>query len=219
MYRKSYTNERDVDSSCGLGRLCEVVWLALCWLPIGELPLWARCQIPMGEKKMKLLLVLIPFFGLMARAVAANDPPVVSRVDLHRYSGLWYEIAHSPNFFQGGCERSTAEYGVLPDGGVSVLNTCYADGKAPRVIKGVATAPDRLQPAKLKVDFGFLFKGDYWISYLDPDYQWAVVSGPGKRSNFLLARSAPMNATLLNGILARLRADGFDVSNLIYDRY
>jgi apolipoprotein D and lipocalin family protein len=155
-----------------------------------------------------------------AMAVAkAKDPATVASVDVARYMGLWNEIAHSPNFFQKGCERSTAEYGLLETGRVSVHNVCYkANGKTSD-IKGEAFAPNANEPAKLKVDFGFPFLGDYWIVRLEPNYQWAVVSGPGKKSIFILARQAPMEPKLLADILADLETDGFDVKSLIFGKY
>lgn len=128
------------------------------------------------------------------RSFTSDDPGVVSTVDYKRYVGLWYEIAHAPNFFQGGCIRSTE-------------------------IQGTATAPDPSQPAKLKVDFGFVFDGDYWIIDLDPNYEWAVVSGPKKSSLFILSRTAPMEPQLLRTILDRLESQGFKMDELIFDQY
>lgn len=149
----------------------------------------------------------------------SEDPSVVPQVDLSRYAGFWYEIGHNPNFFQGKCERSTAEYGLLPNGKVSVKNTCYRDSKVYGTIEGTASVVNASEPAKLKVDFGFFRRGSYWIVALDPDYQWAVVSGPGKSSLFILARKAPMDASLLREILSDLDARGFDTSRIIYDKY
>lgn len=165
------------------------------------------------------LLLIASLFSLSLPTSASEDPRVVENVDLNRYKGLWYEIAHSPNFFQRRCERSTAEYGLLPEGKISVLNTCYRDEKPLSSIEGTAWAPNPEQPAKLVVDFGFFRKGDYWITMLDPDYQWAVVSGPAKSSIFILARQAPMDPVLLESIIEQMRADGYNVGDLIYDRY
>ena len=159
-----------------------------------------------------LLFTSMPF-------AAAADPVVVPAVDYSRYVGFWYEIGHYPNFFQTECVRSTAEYAALEDGRVSVLNTCYREEKSPTSIKGVAYAENAAEPAKLKVDFGLPFLGDYWIIDLDPEYQWAVVSGPGKKSLFILARQAPMSDAVLQPILARLAAQGFDLDKIIYDKY
>lgn len=151
--------------------------------------------------------------------LGSEDPATVAEVDFSRYSGFWYEIAHSPNFFQNDCKYSTAEYGVMAPGQVSVHNVCHKEDGTTRDIRGVAKVVDPSEPAKLKVRFNFFARGDYWIVRLDPDYQWAVVSGPGRQSIFILARQAPMRAELLKNILDDLAKDGYDINSLIFDRY
>ncbi len=166
-----------------------------------------------------LFAALILFNLNYVHAAEPSDPEVVSAVDFNRYAGFWYEIAHAPNFFQRGCVRSTAEYAVLTPLSVSVKNTCFkADGSSSD-IEGTATVVDPAVPAKLKVRFNIFAKGDYWIVDLDPNYQWAVVSGPKKKSLFILSRQGPMDAQVLKGIIDRLKLKGFNTDELIYDQY
>lgn len=166
-------------------------------------------------------LVILPLFFLMnsAKANYESDPKVVTNIDLNRYVGQWYEIAHSPNFFQRGCVRSSAEYAVLSSSSISVKNICYKANGSTKDITGKAKVVDPSVPAKLKVRFNFFARGDYWIVDLDPNYQWAVVSGPKKKSLFILSRQAPMNDHLLKKILGRLKHRGFKVDDLVYDQY
>ncbi len=80
---------------------------------------------------------------------------------------------------------------------------------------------DQKSPGKLEVQFKvFLInpKGDYWITELDPDYQWAVVSGPEKKYNFILSREFPMREDLKSQILSLLKAKGYPVEDFIFDR-
>lgn len=147
------------------------------------------------------------------------DPEVVKSVDISRYVGKWFEIAHAPNFFQRGCERSTAEYQIIDDANISVHNVCYHSDNSTSDISGTATIVDPAEPAKLKVRFNFFARGDYWITELDPNYQWAVVSAPEKKSLFILSREAPMDKLLLQQILNTLESKGFDTTDLIYDKY
>lgn len=171
------------------------------------------------KTKRWLVALAAPFVIFSSVAQASPDPAVVKAVDLKRYAGFWYEIGHSPNFFQRNCERSTAEYGVLPNGQISVLNTCYRDNAVYSTIEGTATVVNPAEPAKLLVDFGWFRRGDYWIVALDKDYQWSVVSGPKKSSLFILARTAPMAPGLLAQILSDLRARGFDTEKIVWDKY
>tara|TARA_B110001454_G_scaffold219111_1_gene250011 strand:+ start:13645 stop:14142 length:498 start_codon:yes stop_codon:yes gene_type:complete len=156
--------------------------------------------------------------GSLSWSKEGRDPEVIKNIDLNRYMGKWYEIAHKPNFFQNLCEWSTAEYQLLESGKVSVLNRCYKGEKQITSISGTAAAKDSLAPAKLQVDFGFFRKGDYWIVDLDENYQWAVVSGPNMKSLFILSRTAQMDNSTLEMILENLKTRGFNISDLIYDK-
>lgn len=158
---------------------------------------------------------------LVGSAVLADsgDPRVVKSVDLQKYSGVWYDIARKPSFFQDSCLRSTAEYQVIDDDSISVKNTCYKSDNKISEIKGIAKITNLNEPAKLKVRFNFFAKGDYWISELDENYEWAVVSGPAKKSLFILSRKAPMQKELLDEILVLLKSKGFKTDDLIFDQY
>lgn len=171
-------------------------------------------------KTLLLALVITTTLPAHASFFAAGDadPAVVKSVNLQRYAGLWYEIGRFPNFFQNGCLHSTAKYTRRSDG-VGVYNTCYRADGTTSSIQGIATIENPAEPAKLSVDFGFFRTGDYWITHLDKDYRWAVVSGPGKSSLFILARKAPMDPGLRQRIVSRLQRDGFDTSKIIYDKY
>jgi apolipoprotein D and lipocalin family protein len=166
-------------------------------------------------------LCLLSLLTLASNSLLADsgDPSVVPDVDFTRYVGPWKEIAHSPNFFQKKCLRSTAEYALLGPGKVSVHNICYKENGKTSDIHGVATVTDPAVPAKLKVRFNFFARGDYWIVRLDPNYEWAVVSGPKRRSLFILSREAPMAPALLETLLKDLAADGFDTKALVFDKY
>jgi apolipoprotein D and lipocalin family protein len=86
---------------------------------------------------------------------------VVSHVDLTKYLGKWYEIAHLPFKFEDGCSDITATYSLNKNGSISVLNECIKNGKTKQA-KGKAKVVDKNSGAKLKVTFFWPFYGDYW---------------------------------------------------------
>jgi apolipoprotein D and lipocalin family protein len=119
---------------------------------------------------------------------AMGEPEVVKGVDLKRYMGRWYEIASFPSFFQPkNGENTRATYTLNSNGTVDVLNETWNNGKR-ESIHGIAYKADpNSDEAKLKVRFlvpPFLpfipVLGDYWILYLDQDYQYALIGGPTK---------------------------------------
>lgn len=142
-------------------------------------------------------------------------PPleVVRRVELSRYTGVWYEIARYPNRFQKDCTHSSAVYKLRPDGSISMLNSCLRKGKMDTTT-GKARVVDPLTNAKLKVSFFWPFSGDYWIIDLGEDYDYAVVSTPSRKYLWILARSPEMDNFLYMQIIERLKQKGFDIRML-----
>lgn len=148
-----------------------------------------------------------------------NAPQVVSKVDLERYLGTWYEIARLPLRVQEGCHATTATYTKREDGRIGVLNKCYKDSfNGPlKEAEGVAWVVDEQTNAKLKVQFFWPFSGDYWILGLDQeDYQWALVGSPDRENMWILSRTPTISPERKALILSIARRKGFDVEALIY---
>ncbi|MBT8332647.1 MAG: lipocalin family protein, partial [Deltaproteobacteria bacterium] len=154
--------------------------------------------------------------GCAGTAVSESPLTVVDTVDLNRYLGKWYEIASYPAWFQKGCTGTTAEYSLLPDGKIQVINRCHKDSlEGPlKESKGKAEVVDSATNAKLKVWFFWPFKGNYWIIDLDPDYQWAVVGEPSRKYLWILSRTPTMDQAVFQGILQRLVQKGYDPDKL-----
>ena len=164
-----------------------------------------------------ILLALSLIFFSCAGTVKNDSPlPVVNAVDLNRYLGKWYEIASYPAWFQKGCTGSTAEYSLLPDGKIRVINRCRKGSLygSLKESQGKAEIVDTVTNAKLKVWFFWPFKGNYWIIDLDPDYQWAVVGEPSRKYLWILSRTPTMDETVYQEILERLPQKGYDPSRL-----
>jgi apolipoprotein D and lipocalin family protein len=142
---------------------------------------------------------------------------VVGHVDLDRYLGRWYEIASFPQRFQRGCVASRATYSRRDDGRIRVVNECRNesfDGELRRA-EGVAwVAEDDGSDARLKVQFFWPFRGDYWIIDLDPEYRYAVVGHPSRDYLWILSRSRALDPDLYAAILRRIEAKGFDLDRL-----
>mgnify|MGYP001818716380 FL=1 len=162
---------------------------------------------------MALLGMTFMIFGCVG-----NKPPLetVTYVELERYLGKWYEVASYPAWFQKGCTAATAEYSLLPDGNIQVINRCRRDSlDGPlKEAKGKAEILEPETNAKLKVWFFWPFKGDYWIIDLSPDYQWAVVGEPSRKYLWILSRTPTMDGAIYQEILERLPQKGYDPAKL-----
>jgi apolipoprotein D and lipocalin family protein len=145
-------------------------------------------------------------------------PPLetVDAVDLSRYVGGWYEIASYPQFFQRRCTGTTATYRLRDDGLIDVQNRCYRDSLDGRAVdaRGRARVPDLAESAKLEVSFFGPFWGDYWVIDLGEEYEYAVVGNPSRDFLWILSRTPTMEESVYQGILLRLRANGYTLDEL-----
>ena len=148
-------------------------------------------------------------------SIAKHDSlEVVAQVDLQRYLGKWYEIAHLPFRFENDCTDITATYSLSKDGNISVLNECLKDGKLKQA-KGKAKVVDKSTGAKLKVTFFWPFSADYWIIDLGKTYDYAVVGTPNRKYLWILNRTPQMDDALFAQLVGSAKSKGFDVNKLI----
>ncbi len=148
----------------------------------------------------------------------------VAHVDIPRYAGRWYEVARFPNRFQAKCVgETTAEYSLLPDGQIRVLNSCrVADGSRSQAEGRARLAEPGGRTSTLKVRFapGWLsflpfVWGDYWILDLTDDYRAALVGTPDRKYLWILARTPLLDEATYQRMVSAAAAQGFDTARLI----
>jgi apolipoprotein D and lipocalin family protein len=145
-----------------------------------------------------------------------SELKTVEHVDVVRYMGTWFEIAKFPQRFEKGLVGITANYTLLPDGKVRVLNSGYKgdfNGKLKQT-EGKAWVVDTATNAKLKVSFFWPFAGNYWILELGKDYEYVVVGEASRKYLWILSRTPQMDEAVYNGLIQRVRDMGFDISKL-----
>jgi len=150
------------------------------------------------------------------KEVSRPRPRVVDDLDLERYAGTWHEIARIPNRFQKDCvSNTTAQYTVLEDGKVEVINRCIRENGGLMETKGIAKQASGDNPARLEVSFvrvlgQQLFWGDYWVIGLGEDYEYAIVGHPDRKYGWILAREPVLGEETLQSIHAQLLQQGYD---------
>ncbi|XP_027901736.1 temperature-induced lipocalin-1-like isoform X3 [Vigna unguiculata] len=154
--------------------------------------------------------------------MAKKEMKVEKGVDLQRYMGRWYEIASFPSRFQPKNGANTrATYTLKEDGSVHVLNETFSDGKR-GFIEGTAYKADpNSDEAKLKVKFyvpPFLpiipVVGDYWVLFLDQDYQYALIGQPSRKYLWILSRKPDLDEEIYKELVEKAKEEGYDVSKL-----
>ncbi len=161
------------------------------------------------------LLALLP---LGAAGAGCDSPPPLDtapNVDLAKFEGSWFEIAHLPRPTQASCTGTTATYTARGGGQYTFVHACTLENGNFHQSSALAQVKDGADPAKLEVDFGGFF-GDYWILDVAPDYRYAVVGHPSRAYLWILSRAPTLSPADTLAVLAKASALKFDTTKLEY---
>lgn len=166
--------------------------------------------------KSSILCLLVSV--LLTVTAKGQSLQTVAQVDLEKYLGRWFDIASFPARFQKDCRCTTADYDMSPDSNyIRVVNRCvkFKNGKS-RIseARGKAFIVEGSGNARLKVQFFWPFRGDYYIIGLAVDYSWAVVGHPGRKYLWILSRESYMTTDSYNQALQVAREKGYDLKRI-----
>jgi apolipoprotein D and lipocalin family protein len=146
-----------------------------------------------------------------------KDADAVSNIDKVKYLGKWYEIARYDFAFEKGLNNTTAEYGILGNGNISVTNRGYdyKNGKW-KEAKGKARFKGSDTVGALEVSFFGPFYSAYTIIALDKDYRYALIAGSSTKYLWILSRGKTMPEDVKKEYLKKAESSGYDLSELIW---
>jgi apolipoprotein D and lipocalin family protein len=132
----------------------------------------------------------------IAGCTSVPHPPLTlaGPVDLNRFMGDWYVIAHIPTFIEREATEAVESYQLDADGSIATtfrFRKGDKDGPAreyhPRgfVVPGTDNAVWRMQ-------FVWPIKADYRIIGLAPDYRWTIIGREARDYVWLMARTPQM---------------------------
>ena len=165
---------------------------------------------------MRRLILVLVFLLAGCTGIPEGIEPV-DNFELKPYLGTWYEIARLDHSFERGLSNVTAHYSLREDGGVKVVNRGFraekgtwdeADGKAYFI--GDSSV------GRLKVSFFGPFYGAYNVFQLGENYEYSMVAGPDRSYLWILAREPQLPQAMLDELLVKAEAAGYDTSDLIY---
>ncbi len=162
-------------------------------------------------------LMLSSLLSLSCSVGPPSGVTAVDNFDINRYLGTWYEIARLDHRFERGLDHVTAQYSLRDDGGVNVVNKGFSPLKQRwQQSSGKAYFLGAPQAGALKVSFFGPFYGGYHVIALDPDYGYAMVSGPNRDYLWILARTRTLPEATRGKLLEQAARLGFAVDQLIW---
>ncbi len=162
-----------------------------------------------------LLLCALPLLLCSCLGMPKGIKPV-NNFDVGSYMGQWYEIARMENSFEKGLDHVTANYSLNDDKSVKVINQGYHQKKGEtKIAEGTAKFVKSTDTGYLKVSFFKPFYSSYVVFKLDPNYQYAYVSGYNKKYLWLLSRTPTISDAVLKDFYKTAKTYGYDTSKII----
>ena len=152
---------------------------------------------------------------------SARDPspvPLVPSVDLPRFMGDWYVIAHIPTDFDRGAHGAVETYRLAEDG--SIETTYVSRIGSFEAEQRVLTPTTRVLPdsgnALWAVRFGWYwpFWYEYRLAHLEPDYSVAIIARSKRDFLWLFSRKPQMSEAELERYKKLIAGWGYDLSQL-----
>jgi apolipoprotein D and lipocalin family protein len=143
------------------------------------------------------------------------DNTPVEKVDIMSYAGKWYSLYSIPTYMDKKWRETTETYVIHPDGYYAVFSTYKVAGEdEPKYVRSKLFVVRGTNNAELKAQFVWPVKVDYWIIELAEDYSYVVVGHPKHKFLFIMARKPELPEDLLQEIIERCQAKGYDTSKL-----
>ncbi len=166
---------------------------------------------------MKILLSASLGFLLLSgcSTVQRSTITVVPQVDLPRFMGDWYVIAHIPTFIEKEAYNAIERYDLQPDGTIATTFTFRKGGfdGEPKRYTPTGFVRDATH-ARWGMQFIWPIKAEFLIAYLDPDYTQTIIARSARDYVWIMARTPTIPEADMQRHLAQLRAWGYDVSKL-----
>ncbi len=142
----------------------------------------------------------------------AYTPPVHSMpsVDTTRYKGIWYEIASTPLFNDKNCYCYQLSFTDYPNYTLGKI-TCRENSATGPIDSRTMTAypVPGTNHSQFKIDYLWPLQFDYWIVYLDKDYQTGITGTPDHRYYWIYAREPQISHKQYKKLLKIAAENGY----------
>lgn len=138
------------------------------------------------------------------------------KVDLGRFMGDWYVIAHIPAFIEDEAHNAVESYRLDEDGSIAttyVFNNGSLDGPL-KTYRPTGFVHNRETNAEWRMQFLWPFKSAYLIAYLDDDYQTTIIGVPDRDLVWIMARTKTLPEARYQELVEWLADNGHDLAKL-----
>jgi apolipoprotein D and lipocalin family protein len=137
-------------------------------------------------------------------------------VDLERFMGDWYVIAHIPTFIERRAHNAVESYSLSDSGRVNTrfaFNQGGLDGER-KVYNPTGFVLDQASNAVWKMQFIWPIKADYRIVHVDEEYQETIVGREARDFVWIMARTPTISDDRYARLLSKVAAEGYDLADV-----
>jgi len=162
--------------------------------------------------------VLITIASLLMLGACATPKPIptVDYVDIDRFMGDWYVIAHIPAWIERDAYNAVESYERVDQ---ETIQTTYTfrkggfDGEK-KVMRPVGAIKNTATNAEWDMQFIWPIRAEYLITYLDKDYATTIVSRSKRDYVWIMAREPKIPEEDYRKLVNIVREQGYDVDEL-----
>jgi apolipoprotein D and lipocalin family protein len=137
-------------------------------------------------------------------------------VDLPKFMGDWYVIAHIPTFIETKAYNAVESYKLNPDGTIATtftFNQGSFDGPL-KTYRPRGFVHNQATKAEWRMQFVWPFKAAFLITHLAADGQTTIIGVPDRKYVWIMARTKTLPEKRYQELVNLLKASGHDTSKL-----
>jgi apolipoprotein D and lipocalin family protein len=163
-----------------------------------------------------LLLAAVAATTACRSSTVKPSIPTAAPIDVDRFMGDWYVIAHIPSFPEREAYAAVESYARQPDGRIQTtfrFRKGALDGPE-KTMHPVGTVVPDTGGAVWDMQFVWPIQAEYVIAWVDADYRQTIVGRSKRDYVWLMARTPQIPESDYLARVKQIEAMGYDVSKL-----
>ena len=140
----------------------------------------------------------------------------VPNVDLNKFMGKWYVIAHIPTFIEKNAFNAVESYELNKDGTIATTFT-FNEGSFNgnnKIYRPKGFVKNNKTNAEWGMQFIWPIKAQYKIVYLDQNYSHTIIARDALDYVWLMSRNKKISPNELTKLTEMIKSIGYDINEL-----
>jgi len=172
----------------------------------------------MFSKNISIYIISILFLAIIygCSNVKYKPVPLVKYVDLNRFMGAWYVIAHIPSYPEKNAFNAVETYKLNENGTIATtfaFNEGGHNGNL-KILNPTGFIIDNQSNAIWGMQFIWPIKADYRITYLDDDYTQTIIAREKRDYVWIMARKPEISLVDYEKLVNFVESLGYEKSKI-----